>query len=337
VEGRLRTQKKEFPARIDGGSPLRKKCLKVLIALTTIFACIFISTFIRTPALAEEIPISSGTPTRVVILGTGTPIPDPDRSGPAVAIVVNGRAYLVDCGPGVVRRATAAMNNGISALKVTELKIVFITHLHSDHTLGYPDLIFTPWVIGRTEALEAYGPHGLKEMTAHIEQAWAEDVRVRREGLEQANATGYKVNVHEIEPGVVYRDENVTVTAFLVKHGIWKEAYGYKFETKDRKIVISGDTAPTDEVTKACNGCDVLLHEVYNPKGIQLQIPHWKEYFRTFHTTPAELGDIARRAHPKLLVAYHQVLLMLPEEDLVEQIRHEYSGNWVMGKDLGVY
>ena len=88
---------------------------------------------------------------------------------------------------------------------------------------------------------------------------------------------------------------------------------------------------------KACNGCDVLLHEVYNPKGIQLQIPHWKEYFRTFHTTPAELGDIARRAHPKLLVAYHQVLLMLPEEDLVEQIRHEYSGNWVMGRDLGVY
>ena len=84
-----------------------------------------------------------------------------------------------------------------------------------------------------------------------------------------------------------------------MKHGSWKEAYGYKFETKDRKIVISGDTAPTDEVVKACNGCDVLLHEVYNTKGEQLQTPHWKEYFRTFHTTPAELADIARRAHPE--------------------------------------
>lgn len=276
--------------------------------------------------------------TRVVILGTGTPAADPERSGPAVAVVVNGRAYLVDCGPGVVRRAAAAeKKDGIAALKVTELKIVFFTHLHSDHTVGYPDLIFSPWVLGRTEPLAAYGPHGLKSMTSNIEKAWAEDIWVRRHGLEQANGTGYKVNVHEIGPGVVYRDANVTVTAFPVKHGIWKEAFGYKFETKDRKIVISGDTAPTDEVVKACDGCDVLLHEVFNPHGDELKEEHWKEYFRTFHTSPAELGDIARRARPKLLVVYHQVLEKLPEEDLAEQIGQQYSGKWVMGQDLGVY
>jgi ribonuclease BN (tRNA processing enzyme) len=174
-------------------------------------------------------------------------------------------------------------------------------------------------------------------MTAHIESAWEEDVQVRRRGLEQANATGYKVHVHEIHAGVVYRDENVTVTAFPVKHGIWKEAYGYKFETRDRKIVISGDTAPTDEVVKACDGCDVLLHEVFNPHGDELKDEHWKEYFRTFHTSPAELGEIARRARPKLLVVYHQSLEKLPEADLVEQIRKEYSGKWVSAKDLGVY
>ena len=195
-------------------------------------------------------------------------------------MVVNDRAYLIDCGPGVVRRAAAAEKNGIAALKAKELKIVFITHLHSDHTLGYPDLIFSPWVLGRKDALEAYGPRGLKSMTSHIEKAWTEDVRVRRQGLEQANAEGYKVNVHEIRPGVVYRDANVTVTAFPVKHGIWKEAYGYIFQTRDRKIVISGDTAPTDEVVKACDGCDVLLHEVFNPHGDELKDAALGKIFR---------------------------------------------------------
>jgi ribonuclease BN (tRNA processing enzyme) len=316
----------------EGKARVRTKFLKILITITAIVVCTCACAF------AGESPVLSGTPTRVVVLGTGTPVPDPERSGPAVAVVVNGRAYLVDCGPGIVRRAAAAFEkDGIKALDVTSLNIVFITHLHSDHTLGYPDLIFSPWVMGRTETLEAYGPHGLKSMTNHIERAWAEDVRIRREDLEHANATGYKVDVHEIKPGVVYRDENVKVTAFLVKHGIWKEAYGYAFETKDRKIVISGDTAPTEAVVEACNGCDVLLHESYNPRGDQMDIPHWNQYFRTFHTSPGELGDIARRAHPKLLVVYHQVLLRLPEEDLARQIGKEYSGKWVMAKDLGVY
>jgi ribonuclease BN (tRNA processing enzyme) len=287
--------------------------------------------------LAQEKTASLSTGTQVVVLGTGTPLADPERSGPAVGVVVNGAAYLVDCGPGVVRRAAAAEKNGIKALAVDKLRIVFITHLHSDHTLGYPDLIFSPWVLGRKEALAAYGPHGLKNMTSHIEKAWTEDVRVRRRGLEQANTTGYKVKVHEIQAGVVYRDANVTVTAFAVKHGIWKEAYGYKFETRDRRIVISGDTAPTDEVVKACDGCDVLLHEVYNPHGDELKEEHWKEYFRTFHTSPAELGEIARRARPRLLVVYHQVLEKLPEADLVEQMKKEYSGDWVSARDLGVY
>lgn len=275
--------------------------------------------------------------TRIVVLGTGNPSADPERSGPAVAVVVNNRAYLVDCGPGVVRRAAAAEKDGIAALKATELNIVFITHLHSDHTLGYPDLIFSPWVLGRSQPLEAYGPHGLKKMTSHIEKAWSEDVQVRRRGLEQANASGYKVGVHEIRVGVVYRDANVTVTAFPVKHGIWKEAYGYTFQTQDRKIVISGDTAPTDEVVKACDGCDVLLHEVFNPHGAELKDQHWKDYFAAFHTSPEELGEIARRARPKLLVVYHQVLEKLPEADLTEQIGQAYKGNWISAKDLGIY
>lgn len=275
--------------------------------------------------------------TRVVVLGTGTPSADPERSGPSVAVVVNDHAYLVDCGPGVVRRAAAAEKNGFEALKPTQLNIVFMTHLHSDHTLGFPDLIFSPWVLGRKEPVQAYGPRGLRSMTRHIEKAWGEDIRIRRNGLEQANATGYKVVVHEISPGLVYRDENVLVTAFPVKHGTWKYAFGYRLETKDRRIVISGDTAPSEEVVKMCDGCDLLLHEVYNPHGDELKEAHWKEYFGLFHTSPAELADVARKAHPKMLVVYHQVLERLPESDLIDQFRHEYSGDFVFAKDLGVY
>ena len=254
-----------------------------------------------------------------------------------MAIVVNDTAYLVDCGPGIVRRAAAAEKNGISALATTKLKTVFITHLHSDHTVGYPDLIFTPWVMGRTDPVNAYGPRGLKDMTAHIEKAWKKDVRVRMGGLEQANHTGYKVLVHEIAAGVVYRDANVTVTAFLVKHGIWDQAFGYRFQTADRRIVVAGDTAPTDAVVQACDGCDVLLHEVYNPHGEELKQQHWKEYFATFHTSPEGLADIAQRAHPKLLLLYHEILEKLPEEDLLEQVKKYYPGKFVAATDLGVY
>src|SRR5207302_3132239 len=167
-------------------------------------------------------------------------------------------------------------------------------------TVGYPDLIFTPWVLKRSEPLTAYGPRGLRKMTEHIEKAWGKDVYVRTHGLEEANRTGYEVVVHEIAPGVVYRDANVKVTAFLVKHGIWDQAYGYRFDTADRRIVISGDTAPAESVVQACDGCDVLLHEIYDPKREELHDPHWQEYFKTFHTSPQELGEIARRAHPKL-------------------------------------
>ena len=286
---------------------------------------------------ADPQPAPQPPKTLVVLLGTGTPVADPERSGPSVAIVVNGKAYLVDCGPGVVRRAAAAEQNGIAALKVQNITTVFFTHLHSDHTLGYPDLILTPWVLQRAEPLQAYGPRGLSSMTKHIEAAWKKDIKVRTQGLEEANRTGYKVVVHEISPGVVYRDANVKVTAFPVKHGSWDQAFGYRFDTADRSVVLSGDTAPTDEVVKACHGCDLLFHEVYNPIGEEMKEEHWQKYFSSFHTSPEELGRIAAAAHPKLLVLYHQVLHQRPEQELVDEVKAHYSGNFVSGKDLGVY
>lgn len=246
--------------------------------------------------------------TRVVLLGTGTPNAEPERSGPAVAVVVGGSVYLVDAGPGVVRRAAAAEGRGLAALAQPNLRIVFLTHLHSDHTLGLADLMFTPWVLDRVAPLEVYGPRGTRAMVEHLEAAYSEDVRIRLDGLQPANRTGWQANPHEIRPGLVFSDSNVRVTAFLVAHGSWPEAYGYRFDTADRSIVISGDTRPSEAVVEACNGCDVLVHEVYSQQGFEGRPPEWQRYHARFHTSAPELGVIASRARPGLLVLYHQLL-----------------------------
>src|SRR5471030_2456915 len=185
------------------------------------------------PVLSQSV---SAQKTQVVMLGTGTPYADPDRSGPATAVVVNGTPYLVDCGPGVIRRVAQAHKNGLEGLTPQRIGVVFITHLHSDHTVGYPDVIFTPAVTGRPGGLEVYGPKGLDAMTSSILKAWEKDIDIRLHGLEQGNAKAYVVHPHEIRAGVVYKDANVTVTAFPVKHGTWDESWGYRFDTPDKSI-----------------------------------------------------------------------------------------------------
>ena len=158
--------------------------------------------------------------TKVVMLGTGTPNPDPDRSGPSVAIVVDDTPYLVDFGPGVVRRAAAMtprFGGDIEALSMKNLKVAFLTHLHSDHSAGLPDLILTPWVEGRDQPLQLYGPDGIEEMASHILKAYDADIRYRIDGLEPANETGWRVDAYTLDDGVVYEDDNVKVEAFRVR------------------------------------------------------------------------------------------------------------------------
>jgi ribonuclease BN (tRNA processing enzyme) len=285
--------------------------------------------------------------TKVVLLGTGTPGPDPERSGPCVAIVVNDTPYLVDLGPGVVRRASAAYRKGVKGLHFSKLKTAFVTHLHSDHTVGIPDFIFTPWVVGRTGPVQLYGPSGIKAMTDHILEAWKEDIRIRTEGMEkdfpEHNDSGYKVDVHEISPGVVYQDNNVTVKAFLVNHGEWglagsPHAFGYRFETPDRTIVVSGDTSPSQNVIDNCNGCDILIHEVYTMKGHTAAVPVWQAYQLKYHTSSEQVAELARKARPKLLVLYHQIYLRdtSTRDDLLQEMS-AYKGDFVSGLDLDIY
>lgn len=276
--------------------------------------------------------------TKVVLLGTGTPNADPGRWGPAVAVVVDDEAYLVDAGVGVVRRAAAAAEKGINGLRASALRRVFITHLHSDHTLGLPDLMLSPWVLERTTPLAVYGPEGIAAMTRHIEEAWREDIAMRIYGLEPQSSRNYKAVTHEIKPGRIFEDARVRVDAIPVPHGSWPEAFGFRFQTPDRTIVISGDTRPSDAIADACNGCDVLVHEVYSTTRLTSRPPDWQTYHRAVHTSTIELAALARKAKPKLLILYHQLYWGATDADLLREIREAgYQGPTVAGRDLDVY
>jgi ribonuclease BN (tRNA processing enzyme) len=304
-----------------------------------------VNSFLATAALVATIagsPVPAPThagrtdSTVVVLLGTGMPRPDPEASGPATAIVVGSRVFLFDAGPGVERRIAAAglPINGVTAL--------FVTHLHSDHTLGLPDLIFTSWVMGRLAPLPAYGPHGLRAMIDHIIAAWKEDIAVRTNAREHAMPNGYRVAVHEIRPGLVYDSGGVKVTAIPVLHGTWKEAYGYRIDTPDRSIVISGDTRPSDALEKAARGVDVLIHEMYpesratpedRPGGAD-----WPKYLREFHTSDVEVGKLAASARPTLLILHHVIRRGATDEEMIAAVRRGgFTGRVVIGRDLERY
>ena len=294
------------------------------------------------PSIQKAEPPQSSR-TKVVLLGTGTPAPDPDRSGPATAVIVDDVAYIVDLGPGVVRRARAAATaRSLKALEPTNLRIAFVTHLHSDHTIGFPDLIFTPWTMGRRVPLEVYGPKGLKEMSDHLLAAYHIDIdtRTNPDGNQRTFPEGSKVNAHEIESGVVYKDGKVTVTAFATKHAM--ESYGYRFDTPDRVVVISGDPTPTQATVDAGRGCDVLVHEVHTPAWLAARpeaggapAGTFRRFSEKYHTTTAQLAKLASEAKPRLLILYHYS--SLTPEELQSDMMSRYPGHFVIGRDLDVY
>ena len=249
-------------------------------------------------------------------------------------MVVGGRVFLVDAGAGVERQMAAAHLpiNGPTAL--------FITHLHSDHTLGLADVILTSWVMQRRGSLHAYGPPGLRAMVDHLLAAYAVDMKARTEGLEHETLDDSRVSVQEIAPGVVYDSAGVKITAFRVEHGSLV-AFGYRFDTPGRVVVISGDTRPSEELVKASAGADVLVHEVYSAAHLKPeQRPggaDWPAYMRSLHTSDVELGQLAERIHPRLLVLTHIIRMGATDGEILAAVRQNFKGEVVMGKDLGEY
>jgi ribonuclease Z len=287
---------------------------------------------------------SDSETTQLVLLGTGTPVADPYRSGCSVAIIVNAMPYIVDFGPGVIRQLAALTpyfsepGKGIEGLDVSNVTRAFLTHLHSDHSSGYPDLILTPWGVGgsgRNNPLEVYGPKGLNNMTEHILKAYEADINYRVNGIQQNNNRGWRVNSHEIqEEGVIYQDSNVKVEAFPAPHGTWTNAWSFRFTTPDKIIVISGDTTYSEKLISYAKGADILVHGVYSKK-----LMHWAslDYFTTHHTSTTELAQIAKKAQPKLLVLYHVMPSGVVEQDYLDEISEIYKGKVIFGNDLDRY
>lgn len=272
----------------------------------------------------------------VITLGTGTPVPNPERSGPATAVVIGPRVFLFDAGAGVMRRLAAA------GLPIDGVTAAFITHLHSDHTLGLPDLMLTSWVMGRRTPMRMHGPPGLRRMTEHLLAAWAEDTVVRVTGLERGRPGGYRVDARETTGGTVFDSGGVTVTAIRVPHGEWEYAFAYRIIAAGRTILISGDTRYSDAIVRAAADVDVLVHEVYpvsrvapeNRPGGEL----WPRYLREVHTSDVELGRIAATARPKLLLLSHVLYMGASEQEVLDGIRRGgFTGRVVIAKDLGRY
>ena len=296
-------------------------------------------------AFLPTLAVAQPSRTQIVMLGTGTPIPDPDRSGPAVAIVVDSVAYLFDAGAGVVRRAAAAGRNGVRAFASRtpwgqpspRFDRLFLTHLHSDHTLGLADVIFTPWIQGRRVPFDIYGPPGTSHLVTSILEGNSEDIAERLAASGGPSPTGWKAVVHEITEGTVFQDSRITVRAFPVPHAGWKYAFGYRIETPDRTIVISGDTRANSNIAEQCRGCDVLIHEVYSDSGFSSLAPERQVYHAQAHTSATQLGDIATRAKPRLLILYHQLFFGASEEKLLSEVRSRFNGRVLSAHDLEVY
>lgn len=275
------------------------------------------------------------TQTKVILLGTGTPALITGRSQSSVAIIVDGRSYVIDCGSGCIERIVQAKTMGIEELSFPNLTKLFLTHLHPDHTMGLPGLLIAPWVRGRTSVIDIFGPTGTSQLVNGILESY-------KSGINEHLNHG-PVNLHEIDKqvtefiaGIIYQDHLVEVEAVAVDHGTF-DAYGFIFRTRDKTIVISGDTCPVPHLYKKIIDCDILIHEVYCQAAILKMPEKFRNYFSKVHTSGMELGNIANEVNPGLLVLTHQILYGQSTEDLIKEVRSNYNGKIVYGNDLDVF
>ena len=274
----------------------------------------------------------------LIVLGSGMPVPDPERAGPAYAFVYRGQTLLFDAGAGVMRRVAAA------GLPIDGFASVFLTHLHSDHTLGLPDVLLTTWVMGRRDTLTVYGPPGTERLTTRLLSAWEDDIRVRTEGLERGQRGGHAVRTRLIArtDGVVYDSLGLRVTAIPVPHGEWPLAFGYVIDTPSRRVVLSGDAAPNEALVAAARGAHVLVHEVYPAVRLKPE-PRpggdaWPAYMRSVHTSDAEVGALAARAGVRQVVLSHIVRMGGTDAELLAGVRAGgFPGPVRIARDLDVY
>jgi ribonuclease BN (tRNA processing enzyme) len=276
--------------------------------------------------------------TQIVVLGTGTPVPDAYRAGPSIAVIHKGEAYLFDIGAGSVRNATLARYKyDIPSLYPSLICCVFFTHLHSDHTADYVELAYTLWW-RRDRNLRVWGPKGLQALTDGMYAMMEPDRVLRTSGKQPIPIPDtYKIDVAEINDGIVLEKDGMTIEAFSVTHGGMKPAYGYRIVTEDKTVVISGDTAYSDKVAEMSRGADILFHEVISDEGLKRVRPDYQPYMRNSHTTASDLARLANNARPDLLVLTHVLFYGMPEDLIVEEVRSTYDGKVVLANDLDLF
>jgi ribonuclease BN (tRNA processing enzyme) len=276
--------------------------------------------------------------TQVVILGTGTPIPDAFRAGSSIAIVHKGESYLFDVGAGAVRQATIARYKyDIPSLYPSQICCVFLSHLHSDHTMDLSELAHTLWW-RRNTGLQAWGPTGIAQIANGLDEIIAVDADFRINGIQPvANPDGFRITHRDIAPGSLFQKEDLTIEAFLVNHGDINPAFGFKVTTEDLSLVISGDTAYSDVVAEKARGVDILFHEVISRQGLEQNSPGFQRYHNSVHTTSDEVARLASIAQPKKLVLYHGLFYGTEESTVLEEIEALYEGNVFLAHDLDMF
>ena len=268
---------------------------------------------------------------RVTLLGTASgPRAFVDKAGISTLVEAGGERLLFDTGRGSMQRLVQA---GFPMNAVTKL---FLTHLHSDHVIGVPDLMLSPWAAApeRKVAFEVWGPDGTRDMMRHLEQAFAFDIHMRRDVDESFSPEGIRMVAHDIQVGKVYEKNGVTVTAFLVSHGLVKPSYGYRVDYAGRSVALSGDTSPSDNLVAVCKGVDVLIHEAIDLDVLRRLVPDKlrTEAIVKRHTTPEQAASVFTKVSPRLAVFSHSP----GTAAIVEQTRRSYPGRVEMGEDLMV-
>jgi len=274
---------------------------------------------------------------RVTLLGTGNPRPSMARFGPSTlveAATTPPTRILVDAGRGATQRLFAIGGRDL----LSGIDLVLLTHLHSDHVVGLPDLWLTGWLFGRARALSLKGPEGTAALAGHLERAFAFDVRVRRDLDEHLPGAGAAIDATDIPPDSAVEISGVRITAFAVDHGPVKPAYGYRIDYAGKSVVLSGDTRYSANLIAHAKGCDVLVHEVIVP-SVETTRSALADAATTrriieHHTTPEDAGRVFAEVKPRLAVYSHIVPSPAAEKDLVAPTRRTYSGPLAVGYDL---
>lgn len=265
---------------------------------------------------------------KVTLLGTGIPDPKTDRYGSSTLVEAGKDKFIFDCGRCALQRVS---ETGIQLKKVNKL---FLTHLHSDHTVGIPDLWLTPWIFGRWEnPFSVWGPPGTEHMMHHLFEAFKFDLQMRPVH-DLLPEEGARIDVQEIQEGIVYESNGVKITAFEVDHRPVKHSYGYRIDYKEKSVTLSGDTCICENLIKFAEETDLLIHNVGAAREEDLKVSERYRRIMALHSPPEETGELFTRVKPKLAVYTHMVLFKVDKDEIIKRTRTTYDGPLEIGEDL---